>query len=185
MLNPRRVRRRLLLPPGWVALGFLLLLGCQALQPWAGQLKVWNVMQITMLPLQGERSLPVEINKFRNWHDITFNGNQRSDFFNAAATEAAIRKINADSSHDGGVRVRFNSGSTYANLVRVLDIMSYTGQEKYGLDIRYQPATLYAITNRSQAYSWPPRDCMIISSSVSTKLTLAQKLVEFEKQLIN
>lgn len=28
---PRRYYRRLLLPLGWVALGFLLLLGCQAL----------------------------------------------------------------------------------------------------------------------------------------------------------
>ena len=159
MLVPRRMRRRLLLPPGWVALGFLLLLGCQALQPWAGQLKQWNVMQITMprmsirlKPEEGQQykkdySMPYmalpELNKIRPWHDAEFKGELLSDFFNAATTESAIRKIIADTSHAGGVRIRFLPGATYANLVKVLDIMNYTNQKKYFLDIHHRPTTLY------------------------------------------
>lgn len=155
MLVSRRVRRRLLLPPGWVALGFLLLLGCQALQPWQRQLKQWNVMQITMPALHVDKSAswnkvvyqsPAQLNTFRAWHTIDFDGQGLSDFFSAASTESAIRKIIADTSHVGGVRIRFLPGATYANLVTVLDIMNYTNQKKYWLDIHYQPSTLYAIT---------------------------------------
>jgi hypothetical protein len=173
MIIPRRVRRRLLLPPGWVALGLLLLLGCRALQPWQHQLKLWNVIKLTMPPLRGNASymhfleqhplhkLKEEYNpyttawspnaaamlrKMRPWHDIEFGGNDFPDFLSANATESAIRQIIADTSHAGGVRVRFLPGTTYTNLVKVLDIMKYTGQKKYWLDIRHQPTTLYAIT---------------------------------------
>ena len=160
MLIPRRVRRRLSLPPGWVALGLLLLLGCQALQPWAGRVKQWNMMQLTVpkMKLTSEDlkaygrayELPyrtsTELNKTRPWHDVEFKGEPLSDFLNAAATESAIQKIIADTSHVGGVRIRFLPGSTYANLVRVLDIMTYTNQKKYWLDIHHEPTTFYAIT---------------------------------------
>lgn len=165
MLVPRRVRRRLVLPPGWVALGFLLLLGCQALQPWAGRLKRWNVMQITMPKLKlipkefrlyndNNYSIPcetvVELHKIRPWHNAEFNGEPLFDFLNAATTESAIRKIIADTNHAGGVRIRFLPGATYANLVKALDIMNYTNQKKYWLDIHHQPTTLYAITLRQE-----------------------------------
>ena len=48
---PRRHRRRLLLPPGWVALAGLLLLGCLALRPWQERLKRQVVLELTMPPL--------------------------------------------------------------------------------------------------------------------------------------
>ncbi|MGI4736024.1 MAG: hypothetical protein ACRYG7_12685 [Janthinobacterium lividum] len=48
MFLPRRHYRRLLLPPGWVALGFLLLLGCLALLSHRQQLRLENVLQLTM-----------------------------------------------------------------------------------------------------------------------------------------
>ncbi len=164
MLVPRRVRRRLLLPPGWVALGFLLLLGCQALRPWAGQLKRWNVLQITMPKMKltpedlkaygSAYQLPyktiAELNEARPWHNVEFEGEPLSDFLSAATTESAIRKIITDTSHAGGVRVRFLPGATYANLVRVLDIMLYTDQKKYWLDVHHEPITLYAITLKKE-----------------------------------
>lgn len=173
MVVPRRVRRRLLLPPGWVALGFLLPLGCQALQPWASQLKQWHVLQITMPALQPDTSFtnfykrakipyhdyacesPDSLAKLRSWHDAEFCGTNLTDFLNAAATESAVRGIMADSSHAGGVRVRFWPGATYANLIRVLDVMSYTGQRKYWLDIRNYPTTLYAITDEPASVKPP------------------------------
>jgi hypothetical protein len=174
MIVPRRVRCRLLLPPGWVALGFLLLLGCQALQPRYGQLKRWNVLQLTMMPLKADtsylrflKSLPASkvrnefnpyatplptistsvLQKLRPWHTVDFSGQHLADFFSAAAVESATRKIIADTSHAGGVRVRFLPCATYSALVRALDIMNYTNQKKYFLDIHHHPTTLYAITD--------------------------------------
>jgi len=173
MIMPRRVRRRLLLPPGWVALSFLLLLGCQALRPWENQLKQRSVLQLTMPPLKADASYLHFLEKHRQypssiaynpyvnsrskevagvlqtmrpWHDVEFRGICLSDFLSAATAEAATRHIIADTSHAGGVRVRFLPGATYANLIKVLDIMSYTNQKKYWLDIRQYPVTLYAIT---------------------------------------
>ncbi len=165
MLVPRRVRRRLLLPPGWVALGFVLLLGCQALRPWERQVRLWNVLQVTMLKRKLEPSdlkafgkeyrLPyksaIELNRARPWHTIEFSGNALADSLSAVTTETAIRTILTDIDCAGGVRVRFLPGATYANLVKVLNIMSYTGQKRYWLDIRHKPTTLYAITNKSRA----------------------------------
>jgi hypothetical protein len=174
MIVPRRVRRRLLLPPGWVALGCILLLGCQALQPWCGQLKRWNVLRLIIMPLKADTSylrflkslsaskvrnefnpyvtpLPgistSVLQKLRPWHTVDFSGQRLADFLSAAAVESATRRIIADSGHAGGVRVRFLPGATYTSLVRVLDIMNYTSQKKYFLDIHHYPTTLYAITD--------------------------------------
>ena len=169
------MRRQLLLPPGWVALGFLLLLGCQALQPWEHQLKLYSVVRLTMPPLKADTSYlhflkkykvhilkdeydpyatawsthaAITLQKMRPWYDTEFRGSELLDFLNLNATEFLIRKIIADTSHAGGVRIRFWPGATYANLVGVLGLMNYTGQKKYWLDIRHYPTTLYAITTK-------------------------------------
>ena len=58
---PRRHRRRLLLPPGLLALAGLLLLGCLALRPWQERLGRKVVMQLTMPPINESRTIwPVE-----------------------------------------------------------------------------------------------------------------------------
>jgi hypothetical protein len=172
---PRRFRRPLLLPPGWVALGFLLLLGCLVLRTHWRQLRPVNVVQITMPPLKldtamitfyrehrikqgiaeyniyteaGAKNALVKINRMRPWHTVNFGGQPLADFFNAQVIESTIYAINADLSHAGGVRIRFRAGTTYANLVKVLDIMNYTNQKRYWFDNRQQPTTFYAITNK-------------------------------------
>jgi hypothetical protein len=181
----RRFRRPLLLPPGWVALGFLLLLGCLLLQTHWRQLRRHNALQITMPPLRADTALATfyrvhrikrdtaeynpftdvsdknalaKINRMRPWHTIDFGGQPLIDFFSAPIIESSVRAINADSSHAGGVRIRFRAGTTYANLVKVLDIMNYTGQKKYWLDNRYRPTTFYIITDRPLPVSSQPAD---------------------------
>jgi hypothetical protein len=159
MFLPRRRQRRLLLPPGWLALGFLLLLGCLALLTHERQLKQPTVIQLTMPPLKPDKSdiwltapayKPVDkLNVLRPWHDTDFVGTPLNDFVNAKATQIAIRAINADSSHAGGVRIRLQQGATYGNLVNALDIMNIENQKKYWLDIRHQPITLYAVTDKA------------------------------------
>ena len=157
MYLPRRHSRRLLLPPGWVALGFLLLLGCQALLTHRRQMRLPNVMQLQMLPWKPSKgdtwSVPVygskvELNNFRPWRDAEFTGAPINDFANAAFTETAIKAIKADTSQAGGVRIRFGQHAAYSNLIRVLDMMNYLNQKRYWLDIRHNPTTLYAITNK-------------------------------------
>lgn len=86
MFLPRRQYRCLLLPPGWLALGFLLLLGCQALLTHERQLHLSNVMQLTMPPLKPEKSNSclietsvyesvTNLNVLRPWHNADFTGN--------------------------------------------------------------------------------------------------------------
>ena len=191
----RRVRRRLLLPPGWVALGFLLLLGCQALRPWAGQLRQWNVMGVTLPAFHVNKSAPwnavfyqspKQLSSFWPWQDAAFTGNKLADFLNAASTESAIRQIMADTSHAGGVRIRFLPGATYANLVKVLDIMNYTDQKKYWLDIHHEPTTLYAITDVALPAQLRPLSmggCIIMMSPPPVKPTFKQLLLSFWQQM--
>jgi len=146
----------LLLPPGWVALGFLLLLGCQALQPWRGQLRLWNMLQVTMpsrLPDSFWRDYPPfyasrQLAQFRPWHEVKLVGQLLPDFLSLNQLAAASRAIKLDTLRAGGVRVRFGPGATYANLVQVLDCMLYTGQQKYWWDIRSKPTVFYAITDK-------------------------------------
>jgi hypothetical protein len=160
MFLPRRRQRRLLLPPGWVALGLLLLLGCFALLTHERQLQLINVLQLTLPSIKPSSSAPwndfvykrpAELNTLRPWHDAEFVGASLHDFMNAEDAEAAIRTINADSSCLGGVRIRFHQGATYGNLVDVLDIMNIENQKKYWLDFRHQPFTLYAITDKQSS----------------------------------
>jgi|GEM_PF-5412373 len=148
---PHRSYRPLLLPPGWVALGLLLLLGCLALQAHWRQLRLVNVLQITMPPLKadtailtfyrvngvkrdtadynpyidaGAKNALVKINRMRPWHTVNFGGQPLADFFNAQVIESTILAISADSGRAGGVRIQFRAGATYANLTKVLDIMN-------------------------------------------------------------
>ena len=164
MIISRRVRRYLLLPPGWVALGALLLLGYWQIRYWERQLRPMRVVQLTMparrlkpetLQLLGKEyaaayMTPAELDAFRPWYSTEVKGRKIPDFFNIAATESALRKIIADTGHVNGVRIRFLPGATYANLIEVLDIMNRIDQKKYWLDIRHRPVTLYAITVRQK-----------------------------------
>jgi len=160
MYAPRRFRRLLLLPPGWLALAFFLLLGCLILVPHWRQLRLPNVLQVTMPRLKPtpadwrlyNSGMPYKsaanLSKLRPWHTVDFMGQPLHDFVAAASVEAAIASINADSSHAGGVRVRLLAGASYASMVKVLDIMEYTNQRKYWLALHQRPATLYAITDK-------------------------------------
>jgi hypothetical protein len=152
----------LLLPPGWVALGFLLLLGCQALLAHRQQLQQYGVMQLRMPAIKPDttmarlmtkdydipyRSLS-ELDAARKWHTVDYWGRFLTDADNARYIKTAVQLIKADSAHDGGVRIRLHEHATYANLVEVLGIMDICKQPRYFLDIRNQPTTLYAITNK-------------------------------------
>lgn len=62
-------------------------------------------------------------------------------------TENAVKAINVDTAHAGGVRIRFHQQATYNNLIVVLDLMTRLNQKKYWLDTQHNLTTLYAITD--------------------------------------
>jgi hypothetical protein len=164
MYMPRRHYRRLFLPPGWVALGFLLLLGCQVLLAHRGQLRLLNVLQLAMPVLeeiaekrQLEKNSSIylfskplaSIKTATHWQDAALIGKPFSDSVNKATIEAAVLAIQADKGHARGVRVHLGRKATYSNLVSLLDMMDRLNYPRYWLDIEHQPTTFYAVNGKA------------------------------------
>jgi hypothetical protein len=97
-----------------------------------------------------------DLSQARPWRTIDFTGRELADFINAASLDVALQAMNADTSHAGGVRICFQESATYNNLIEALNIVKLNDQEKYFLDIRHQPFTLYSITDE-HSYSVPSR----------------------------
>jgi len=163
MYLPRRHSRRLLLPPGWVALGFLLLLGCQLLRL-DKRLRLENVLQLTMPMLERmaeekqKEGVPnvylfskplARIKTATRWQDARLVGKHASDSVSIAIIKATVLAVQADMGHARGVRVRLGSSATYSNLVSLLDMMLRLKRPKYWLDIEHQPATFYMVNSKA------------------------------------
>jgi len=159
---PRRHYRRLLLPLGWVALGCLLLLGCQLLVLDSARRLPKNVLQLTMpVPKKiaqehdDDARLPyfstplTSIKTATHWQDAFLTGKPTSDSVSEIAAAAMVRAIQADNGHARGVRVYFRRTATYGSLVVLLDRMIRLRQKKYWLDIEHQPMTFYVINDKA------------------------------------
>ena len=160
----RRHSRRLLLPPGWVALGFLLLIGCHVLLKNGTRLLPKNVVQLTMPVLEkiaAEKckngdpyvyffAKPLaSIKTATHWQDAAFIGKPYCDSVSKTRVEAMVLATQADFGHARGIRVHFGKGATYGNLVSLLDMMPRLNQKKYWLDIEHQPATFYVVNDKA------------------------------------
>ncbi|SFQ53501.1 hypothetical protein [Hymenobacter arizonensis] len=154
---PRRYRRKLLFPPGLLALAGLLWLGCLTVNLWQGKLSRKMIMQLVLLP----KHLPLnqcnnydapqlmsvtELQAFRTWREASFLGNPVTDAREQERTIGLIQAMMADSAQDGGVRIRFASTARFKDLVFALDLMNREKVQKYRLDIHHGPVTLYAYT---------------------------------------
>lgn len=179
VLVPRRVRRRLgycdFLPSSWFAIWFLLLLGFWHLvfpapvkQPEIGI--QWptdlggscngGMLQLTLSPLNPDSNKrnsldlpykkPAELDAFRRWHDIDFTGEPIADFMAFESTIQLLKAIQADTSHEGGMRIHFQLHATYGSLAATLDVMNTFNQKRYWLDIKHEPLTLYVVTNKGE-----------------------------------
>ncbi|MBC6988652.1 hypothetical protein [Hymenobacter sp. BT491] len=155
----RRHRRKLLFPPGLLALGFVLLLGCMQIAKHS-HLRRHSVMVITMPPLQPRNFwdptiyLPQEnLNKFRKWDDMVVNGNHTHDSLALLAAYSLTSGYQQDTAHARGLRVYFTDKARYGSLVRLFDIMNINSMQKYWLDIRRAPTAFYAFTDRRSPYS--------------------------------
>jgi hypothetical protein len=155
---PRRHRRKLLFPPGLLALAGLLWLGCVAMGPWQGQLKPRYAIALTMPvrpihhqseypTVRFEVPIPGQVCKSCHWHEGYFAGNDIADNAEQIRITQAVQSIAADTMHAGGVRVRFAPTAHYTNLVFLLNLMLEKGIRKYWIDITRAPTTFYAITD--------------------------------------
>ncbi|HET9503683.1 MAG TPA: hypothetical protein VFO93_09085 [Hymenobacter sp.] len=160
MYAPRRHSRRLLLPPGWVALGFLLLLACQALLSHRRQMLQERVLSLVM-PFYSEKQAKkyetleehYAIGAYKplasllgvpHWRIINLTGKPLNDFFATAAIEPAVQALKKDTS-SAGIQVVFTTGATYGNLVQLLNSMQRQKDEKYWLDIHGTTPILYSM----------------------------------------
>ena len=167
---PRRHRRRLLLPPGLLALAALLWLGCLALRPWRQALKTNYVIELNMPPrpvsdtvwqysgarmVSRHQLLYSQVKSMRQWQDVILNGNSMHDVASVNEAERAIQKMQADTLHAGGVRILIKQGARYKSLVKMLGLIQQIGVKHNLFDIYHGTDKLYAYTN---AYRSPLAD---------------------------
>ena len=151
---PRRHRRRLLLPPGLLALAWLLWLGCVTVPQLRGMHKQ-TVMQITMPPLPGSGlsnwsypvdASPQEIECFRPWHDFNLTGNVWPDYFALRAVHQSYGQLHDNPDDENGIRIMLGPASTYGQLVQLIDWAGQFNFKRYWLDIKRQPTVFYLYT---------------------------------------
>ena len=166
---PRRHRRKLLFPPGLLALAGLLWLGCMFLYSHAEQLKQQRIIQLIMLPLDLSRpayrgyetlwptllSSPAKIAAYRPWKNGRFIGNSRADTYERGRLSKIVHTMMTDTMRDGGVRICFSSTAHYKDLVFILDLMNRENVKKYWLDMHHKPTAFYAYTTISEAGPYP------------------------------
>lgn len=181
MYFPRRYRRKLLFPPGLLALTFLLLLGCMQIAK-DSRLKPRGIMQLNMISLHPDKSLPNqllypskrEIEKLRRWDDLTLTGNTVRDSLTLLEANNLISNYQQDILHEKGLRISFHNRARYRSIVKTLDIMTLNGMKKYWFDMRHDPIIFYAITSNPQSsvgnlppcggvvdYCWVPSEPVI------------------------
>ena len=149
---PRRHRRRLLLPPGLVALAGLLLLGCLALRPWQERLTRHSVLQLTLPTLQARHNVlagvfePEKLPEFHEWYDSYLDGSQSGDARRAAGITGQAAAMQTRPDRDQRLRVQLGPQATFAEMVFLLNTMGRFNIKKYAFDIRKEAVTFYAFT---------------------------------------
>ena len=156
LIVPRRHRRRLLLPPGWVALAGGVLVSCLGLLASPTALQVKTVLQLTMPSLHPDDEWDFrtpsqllssyQLNRFRPWHNSYFSSDSAANRREQRRLAAATRRMVADTWHSGGIRVHFTPRARYEQLVFALNLMNRENVKKYWVDYRKGNTTFYAIT---------------------------------------
>lgn len=152
--QPRHHRRRLLLPPGWVALAGLLLLGCLAIRSWQERLKLRYALQLTMPRLRLQHDgldnllafSPEKLTEFHEWYDTYFDGNFTGDARRAYCIARQAAAMRAAPERDQRLRVKLGPQATYAQMIFLLNTMHQFGIKKYVFNSRHKHVTFYAFT---------------------------------------
>ena len=167
---PRRHRRKLLFPPGLLALACLLLLGClrlgqdARLRPKAilkfympvspsrlhklNNLSAANSLNKPFIPPSRYLSKD-SLDKFRTWNDFKIDYDEFQNYINLITIDNITTQYKQDSLKENGLRVQFASNAKYKNLINLLNILDKNNIKKYWFDIYNDIPIFYAITIKS------------------------------------
>jgi hypothetical protein len=163
---PRRHRRKLLFPPGLLALAGLLWLGCVVVGSWQEQLSRKVVVQLTMPPrptsdtifvhmprayLREPEMIPFlysQLFTLYSWQNIELNGRSVNDSISVSSISKAIKQIRTDTIPNCGIRIRLTSKVRYKTFIQLLDQMELNNQKKYLFDMYHGPFALYVLVDK-------------------------------------
>lgn len=174
MLFPPTRRRRqssLLLPPGLVALAWLLLLGCVALPRMipANYLHQRAIIEMNLLPLHPDTAayyslgiypIPAftyptvkEIKQFGPWQNFYLTGQLWNDYFTLRYIRNSCWPLSENPNEHHRVRVYLSAQTKYSSLIYLLNKLEELQIRKYWLDFRHEPSVLYVLGNKPPSSS--------------------------------
>lgn len=168
---PRRHRRRLLFPPGMVALAGLLWLGSMAVGWWEKQLKPLHAIELIVLAkpvadlvFPSETGQPGDIGKLhyselaqlRKWDTLLLGMEQATDEPAMQHAEKLLAILGPDSyATTRGLRVRLSSSAPYKSLIRLVDLANQLKVQSWMLDTYHTPVTFYAYNGKLELHPAP------------------------------
>jgi hypothetical protein len=152
---PRRHRRKLRLPPGLLALAFLLLMGCGVVAPIVEE-RTKGVLQITMPlsrpPDEVERKhlwISVQqLENMRQWQTFEITGNKLFDWFSWQQAQQRIKALQQTPDTIHGVKILLGQNAKYQYIINALSYLIKVDAESYVLDMRIPVTSLYVLGKR-------------------------------------
>jgi hypothetical protein len=148
---PRRHRRRLLFPPGLLALAGLLWLGCMAVPKMVGPTQYMK--EISFFSLQapafpfGGFPTSQEVEDFGPWKSITLSNSPWAEYFDMKIVESASLSLAEEQAEHRALRVYFNEFTSYNTFIGLCDLCSRLGIKRYWVDWRKHPYSFNLLGN--------------------------------------
>jgi hypothetical protein len=192
---PRRHRRKLLLPPGLLALAGLLWLGSVVVGSWQEELKQWYVLQLTMPirtahhdknSIRFELPNPDTVCRPCAWKDVYLtNRNDSTDRQEQIRAENAVYAMMHDTEHSNGVRIHFAKAVRFRHLIFALNTLERENVRKYWLDIHHTPTVLYAFYEPPKPTQEPAFECLLCGDVIPYHPPVLEKpfWVRFDDQV--
>lgn len=148
---PRRHRRKLLLPPGLLALAFLLLVGCGVIAPIVKE-RTKAVHQAAFPPSRSSANnnwpTTQQLVNRRQWESFEITGNKLFDWLNWQQAQQRIKESVNNLDTLKGTRIYFHQESKYRYIITALDYMHRVSVERYTFDLRSTVPTLYVLDGK-------------------------------------
>ncbi|MBF9239919.1 hypothetical protein I2I05_21180 [Hymenobacter sp. BT683] len=157
---PRHHRRKLLFPPGLLALAGLLWLGCFYIRQ-DSRLKRATVLQLTVPELDevyfGHPLTVRYLAGMRQWHTFKLIGVTSSDLITVRQVISCLPTLYSSQDSIQGVKVTFGRNSKYSDLIHILSALNQAEINRFAFETRTSLPILYIIENSSRRYVLPPK----------------------------
>lgn len=151
---PRRHRRKLLLPPGLLALAFLLLVGCGVIAPIVKE-RTKAVLQATFPNSHSTANIysptTKQLEDRRSWVDFKITGNKLFDWYSWQQAQQRIKASVNNSDTLKGTRIYFHKGASYRYMITTLSYMNTVSVERFTFDLRPTMSILYILDGKRPA----------------------------------